>query len=115
MKYGTRSEGHASLRLSVPSALPDKMRGDVVELRGLRTHPDHRGNGDATRLMLSTTLDADMWRYFLFIHVEPEDDSPLDKAALANWYHKFGFVTIQADPLLMVRPNVGAMGAMGNG
>lgn len=110
MKYGTRIEGHASLKLAVPTALPNKMRGNVVELRSLRTDPDHRDKGEATRLMLSTTLEADMMRYFLFLHVQPDEDSPLDKEKLANWYNKFGFSTIQADPLLMVRPHVGARG-----
>ena len=115
MRYGTRIEGHASLKLAVPTALPSAMRGKVVELRSLRTEPDHRGEGHATNLMLATTLEADMHRYFLFLHVKPDEDGPLDEARLANWYNKFGFTTIQADPLLMVRPHVGAMMVAGNG
>lgn len=106
MRYGTRIEGHASLKLAVPTALPDNMRGNVVELRSLRTDPDHRGQGDATKLLLSAIMEADINRYFLFLHVQPDEDGPLDKSALANWYHRFGFTTIQADPLLMVRPCV---------
>jgi N-acetylglutamate synthase-like GNAT family acetyltransferase len=109
MKYGTRIEGHASLKLAVPTALPQNIRGRVVELRSLRTHPDHRGAGEATKLMLATTVEADMHRYFLMLHVQPDEDSPLDQAGLANWYHKFGFSTIQADPMLMVRPCVSAV------
>ncbi len=106
MRYGTRIEGHAGLKLAVPTALPQNMRGRVVELRSLRTDPDHRSGGEATRLMLATTLEADIHRYFLMLHVDPDEDSPLDREQLANWYHRFGFTTIQAEPMLMVRPCV---------
>lgn len=108
MKLGRREFGGSSLQLCLPRALPQHMRKDVVELRALRTEPEYRGNGFATDLMLDVCLEADLARKFLFLCVEPGDDCPISLEALASWYHKFGFTTIQASPLLMTRPHVGA-------
>jgi N-acetylglutamate synthase-like GNAT family acetyltransferase len=109
MRYGPRTNDGASLKLAVPTALPLKMRGKVVEVRGLRTMPDKRGQGHASDLMLSVCVEADIARTFLFLAVEPDDDGPLDAKALCQFYMKFGFLPIQSDPPLMTRPFVGAL------
>jgi hypothetical protein len=111
MKYGTRIEGAASLKLAIPTALPDHMRGQVIEVRSLRTEPTERNKGAASDLMLSVCLEADMARKFLFLCVEPDIDSPVDETGLVNFYMRFGFMPIQAKPILMTRPFAGAMGA----
>lgn len=106
MKYGERRSGHARLRLAVPSALPATMRGKVVELRSLYTAPAHRGQGHATRLLEAVTAEADRTGYFLFLAVEPKGE--ISAIELAQFYRKHGFLPIQPEPLLMVRPNAGS-------
>lgn len=104
MKYGARSHEGATLTLAVPTALPKHMRGPIVELRALHTKPDQRGNGYAAFLMLQTTIEADMAGYFLFLAVEPEG---VDRQRLISLYGRNGFIPIQAEPLLMIRPPIG--------
>lgn len=110
MRYGKRTYGGARLMLVIPTALPAKMRGRVVELRGLYTKPESRGVGDAINLMLATTTEADMGGYFLFLAVEPAAGT--DRQRLLNLYLRHGFLPIQADPLLMTRPCVSARAAV---
>lgn len=107
MKYGERRFGGARLRLTVPSALPAHMRAKIAELRGLHTAPGQRRQGHANQLMLNVALEADLGKFFLFLAVEPaEGDDGMDKQALMEFYNRHGFVPIQAEPLLMVRPCV---------
>lgn len=108
MKYGERRHGGARLTLARPRSLPEHMRGPIVELRGFRTEVAKRGRGDAAALMLATTVEADMAARMLFLCVEPEPST--DRARLVNFYVRSGFVPVQSDPLLMVRPHVGMRG-----
>jgi len=101
---GLRTFEMASLRLCKPRALPPEMQGDVVELHSLSTPVDYRRMGHASQLMLSVCCEADLARKFLFLCVEPNG---VEKQVLLDFYLNFGFVPIQADPLLMVRPFVG--------
>lgn len=110
MKLGPRSNDQASLRLVKPRALPAHMHGDIVELTGLRTSPAHRQQGHATDLMLDVCLEADMAQRFLFLCVEP--DGGMEINDLAKFYVRHGFMPIQADPLLMIRPHVAVRGMM---
>lgn len=114
MKYGERTFGHASLRLCSPSALPLHMRGKVVELRSLRTDPEQRRQGHADQLLRLVTVEAERSKKFLLIKVEPEAESVgpggPDREALAAFYDRHGFVAIQPEPLLMVRPCIGVKG-----
>jgi predicted GNAT family N-acyltransferase len=103
MILGTRKLGPASLRLCRPSALPDTMQMDVVELVGLATEASERRKGHATSLMLQTCCEADIARKFMMLCVDADD-----KQKLMEFYNGFGFVPIQAEPLIMVRPYVGA-------
>ncbi len=112
MKLGARTYNHASLKLSVPTFLPQHMRGKVVEVRDLHTDEEHRGNGQATQLLLNTMLDADLNNRFLMLHVKPGEGCPIDQQRLAQWYLSLGFVPIQSEPeVLMVRPCVGKVAA----
>lgn len=81
------------------------MRGPVVEIRSLKTEPAHRRQGHAQRLMAEVTREADRSARFLLLAVEPTGEMGLQD--LANFYGRHGFVPIQADPLLMVRPYKG--------
>jgi N-acetylglutamate synthase-like GNAT family acetyltransferase len=106
MKYGPRTEGHSRLSLRPPTSLPFHMRKRVVELYGLETDPDYRRRGDATELMLTVCVEADMNKTFLFLAVV--SNGGMEQADLAAWYARFGFLPIQAKPLLMTRPYAGA-------
>lgn len=110
MKLGPRSNEHASLKLVKPRALPAHMHGDIIELVGLRTSPAHRQKGWATELMLDVCLEADMAQRFLFLCVEPDGGMGLKE--LAQFYVRHGFMPIQAEPLLMIRPHVAVRGMM---
>lgn len=105
---GPRSNAYASLRLSVPTALPADMQGPVVELRALKTRKDKRGMGFAKALLADVCAEADEAKRFLFLHVAP--DNADDTEAMANFYIRNGFQPIQADPLLLLRPFAGAYG-----
>lgn len=108
MRYGERVNGAARLILAVPTALPRHMRGPIVEIREFQTDRGARGLGHATNLMLQTTMEADLGKYFLFLCVEPEDDA--DKQRLLTFYERHGFLAIQAEPILMIRPWIGVAG-----
>jgi predicted GNAT family N-acyltransferase len=109
MKYGARTNGHASLSLRVATSLPQSMRKNVIELHALRTNPNARQAGHATDLMIETCLEADLAQRFLMLAVEPSDDCPIDQTTLSNFYMRFGFAPIQTSPVvLMVRPYAGA-------
>lgn len=108
MRYGVRTKGHASLKVGVAKALPQHMRGSILEVSHVRTEPEYRNQGEAKMLMLDVCLDADVDEKFLLVLVEPDSDSPMDLEALTNWYASIGFAPIQAEPLLMVRPHLRA-------
>jgi hypothetical protein len=107
---GLRTDGYASCKLGLPKALPKHMQGPIVELSALHTRKDKRGQLHATALMRIVCDEADAKGKFLFLHCEPAEDSPVDKAKLADFYISFGFEPIQAEPLLMLRPFTGARG-----
>lgn len=65
---------------------------------------DDRGKGHATALMLQTTVEADMAKKMLLIMVED--------VRLVPFYQKFAFVTVQREPLLMVRRTIEARVSM---
>lgn len=103
MTYGERRHGGARLILAKPRALPEHMRGPIVELRALRTEVAKRGQGDAAALMLETTVEADLAAVMLFLCVEPEAGT--DRERLLAFYVRNGFLPIQSEPaMLMVRP-----------
>ena len=105
---GTRTLGHASLKLCTPTALPDDIRGAVVELRSLHTRKDKRGQGYANALLRKVCMEADRERRFLLLHVKPVDG--LDAEFLRVLYARNDFVPIQAEPMVMMRPFWGAYG-----
>ena len=104
---GKRANAYASCKLAVPTALPDDVQGPVVELRSLHTRKDKRGKGFARSLMADVCGEADKARRFLLLYVKPDDG---DVEALANFYIHNGFIPIQAEPIVMLRPFRGAYG-----
>lgn len=105
---GKRANAYASCKLAIPTALPDDIRGPIVELRSLTTRKDKRGQGHAKALMADVCAEADKAGRFLLLHVVP--DGPMDAHALAKFYVGNGFYPIQAEPIVMLRPFAGAYG-----
>ena len=97
MKPGTRTNGPASLRLSYSALVGANLRGMLRELTHLQVSEDARGQGHGSALMRDVCAEADQSRTVLMLTAESR--------RLAAWYARFGFMLIQAEPLLMVRAN----------
>lgn len=105
MTPGLRQHGPATLHLSESKAIPGRIRSGILEITHMRCDPDHRGRGCASLLMQRVCNEADQARKVLMLHPQPYADSPLDEAALIEWYARFGFDLIQTQPEpLMARP-----------
>ena len=104
MKPGKIRHEHASVRVSYSQAIPSHMRGQVRELSGLVVDSAQRGHGYARKLMQQVMTEADQSGVALMVIVEPFDDAPMETEALSEWYERMGFVEIQHQPKVMVRP-----------
>ena len=67
------------------------------EVTHLQTSEDARGQGHGGALMRDICAEADKARCVLMLTA--------DSRRLADFYARFGFKLIQAEPLLMVRQN----------
>lgn len=97
MKPGTRTSGRASARLSYSTLVGANLRGMLRELTHLKVSEDARGHGHGSALMREICAEADASRCVLLLTAETR--------RLAEWYSRFGFMLIQAEPMLMVRAN----------
>ena len=87
--------GPASCQLSVADRVPGKLQPATRYLSDLAVEPEARGQGYA-RALLEQMIDlADRNGIVLMLEVRADADSPLDDAALANWYGRLGFVTMR--------------------
>jgi len=110
MTPGTRSNEHASLKLSIPFSLPDTMRDKVLEVTSLSTDPEFRMRGHATDLMDKVCWEADKAKIALMLEPRDYDEGGPSARALQAWYfRRFGFVVFQNAskkpklPTLMIR------------
>lgn len=103
MQLGQRRHEGASLELSVSEALPRHL-ACIIEVSQLQTPKLLRRMGLATDLLLQVCDEADAEGVVLMLMPEGED-------WLEQWYARFGFATIQTEPVvLMARPpNLNAM------
>lgn len=103
MKLGQRRHEGTSLELSVSEALPRHL-ACIIEISKLQTPKLLRRMGLATDLLLQVCDEADAEGVVLMLMPEGED-------WLEQWYARFGFATIQTEPVvLMARPpNLNAM------
>jgi GNAT superfamily N-acetyltransferase len=106
MRYGERKSamracGWPSRAPSLPQCAARLSSCDPCD-----TAPAHRRQGHASRLLEQVTAEADRGGFFLFLAVEPEGE--ISAIELAQFYRRHGFLPIQPEPLLMVRPNVGS-------
>lgn len=78
------------------------MRERVKEVSNVHVEAEQRRQGHASRLLQEVCSDADMAGIVLLLSPSPEDEGmTIDN--LASWYARFGFVEIQAEPMLMAR------------
>ena len=80
--------------------LPEDMRDATRELVGVQSTNPRKGH--ATALMHTVCAEADREWMTLLIQVKPFDDG-MTEDQLMRWYGRFGFVQIQAEPILMAR------------
>lgn len=106
MEVGLRQYKQASLRVAIPTALPEHMQPHMRELLSVKSESQRKG--EATALMHKVCQEADDARMTLLIHVVPFDEG-LTLEQLQKFYTKFGFEVIQTEPALMmarrVQPN----------
>lgn len=101
MTPGIREHRSASLRVAESDVLPPEMTPFVREILSVRSTNPRKGH--ATALMYSVCAEADKWWITLLVQVRRFDDG-MDDDKLRGWYGRFGFVEIQAEPVvLMVR------------
>lgn len=100
MNPGLRYYKRASCRIAIPEGLPVEFQDQVREV--LSVASDDKRGGQASALMYQICTEADFAWITLMLHVKPFADGMGDEQ-LKSWYGKFGFVEIQADPLLMAR------------
>lgn len=104
---GFRRVGGASLRLRVPKGLPEHMQINMREVVELKTAANLRKRGYATTLMHSVCREADRHGRILLLYPKAfhlEEGVGLDDGQLHDWYTRsFGFMPIQANPILMAR------------
>jgi GNAT superfamily N-acetyltransferase len=103
MKTGTRSNGPASLKVSYSQMVPASSRGLVREVSSVLCEPEYRKDGHASALLKEVMREADASRVTLMVMVKPYDAGGMDGAQLSGWYHRLGFVEIQAAPCVMAR------------
>lgn len=103
---GERTHKQASLRVVESDAMPEDMRGQIREIVSLTSANPRKGH--ATTLMWTVCHEADQDRTVLILQPKRFADGELDDEKLVRWYSKFGFRTIQQEPVLMARqPIVG--------
>ena len=95
MKTGTRRYRSASAKLGYTTLVGAHLRGKLREISHFNTPAEERGKGHGTHLMREICRDADRDRIVLMLLP--------DTQRLSKWYARFGFVTIQDDPDVMVR------------
>lgn len=107
MPAGRRGFHSATVLVTVPSSVPPHMRPRMRELTSLTVPHADRRQGLATSLMERVVREADCDGIVLLITVKPYDEEGIsDVDALQAFYAKFGFTTIQPNPVLMARQPV---------
>jgi GNAT superfamily N-acetyltransferase len=105
MKIGWRRQGEARLFLRKSTAFPKDLSRHVLEVRGVETPLEHQRQGLATMLLQSVCAEADRTGTVLVLWPAPWGvNESMTQQQLIDWYAKFGFESIQPNPVLMARP-----------
>ena len=99
MTPGLREHKQASLRVAVAECLPEDMRDQTREIVSLAcTNPR---KGYATTLMWTVCHEADEARITLILQPHQFGDG-MDDEKLERFYSRFGFVSIQRNPVVLM-------------
>lgn len=91
MEAGLVAMGHSSLKLAPLAGMEDR---DLLQIVDLKTDEQHRSKGEASKLMEEVCRRADLSKFLLVLNPEPR--------SLEGFYKKFGFVTIQHKPSMLM-------------
>lgn len=105
MLTGERTVGPARCRVRQTNGVPAHLRPRVRELASLEVPRAEQGKGYATTLVHKVCREADAAGLVLVLWPQPWGDHlALSRDELEAWYgREFGFVRIQAEPVLMAR------------
>lgn len=89
------SNGGASVRVVMTTAVPEPMRPYMREIVELKTVHNRRGHGDATAVLAAVVAEADRLQYVLLVRPDAAlvDAGPTTEQ-LRAWYARFGFVPL---------------------
>lgn len=102
MDMGTRVFEGASLLIAPLAGLEESMTDQIRLIVRVQTDPDCRRQGHATRLMRLVCEEADAAFTVLVLTPTPFYDAPMSETDLAVFYRRFGFITIQTDPVVLM-------------
>jgi GNAT superfamily N-acetyltransferase len=97
MRPGVRQLNDASLRVSVPDAVPEHMRSNLREITHLYVDPASRRQHLATALLNFVCQEADANCITLLLTARSDEENGLTDEQLIDWYKKFGFQKLQED------------------
>jgi GNAT superfamily N-acetyltransferase len=103
MKLGKRQFGAATCKVGSSIQIPKHMRDGIREISAVYVPPEQRRQGFATKLIEQLCQEADEAGLVLLLHVQGFSDEQIGNGNLRDWYTRFGFAPIQAEPLLMAR------------
>jgi hypothetical protein len=81
--------------MSIAQLFPVKDGRAMLTSIGTQHIGDHRGKGDAQRVLDMVLADADAEGVTLVLSVDPDPDTDFDR--LRSWYGRNGFVLMYAD------------------
>lgn len=106
MSPGLREHKSSSLRVCIAEGLPYDMQPMTREIVALSSGNPKKGH--ATTLMWAVCHEADVAWITLILQPKPFGEDGMDDDKLMRFYEKFGFVTFQTLPVvLMARSPVG--------
>jgi GNAT superfamily N-acetyltransferase len=98
MRPGVRQLNDASLKVSVPEAVPEHMRPHMREITHVYVDPASRRQHLATALLNFVCQEADANGMTLLLTAQPEEADGPSVDQLMDWYKKFGFQCLQETP-----------------
>lgn len=98
MRPGAREFRDASLKVSIPTCVPEHMRDRTREISDVFVKAESRGQRLATALMNFVCQEADANRVTLVLTAREYDEGGPAEEQLVTWYEKFGFLKLQDTP-----------------
>jgi len=96
---GIRQHKSASLRIAMPTGLPEGMREGISEI--IAVHSGNQRKGHATALLSRVCKEADRLHQVLMLRVEAYDDG-IGNEQLLKWYGTHGFRVVQNEPVVLM-------------